>query len=259
MKYTKGILLIIAVTVVATSFFAFVKSAQLPTLSRKPVAIIRDTVTHPPTQKNITVPSVQGNSQQIASAILYKVPFTPQAPYANWDDQRQQDGCEEASALMAMRWVTGKRLSRKEALQEILAMSAFQQENYGHNHDTSAKDTVERIFKVYFKYNKVELRENIHVADIKEALVKGQLVLLPMNGQKLGNPYFHQPGPLKHMLVVIGYDPKTDEFITNDPGTKRGAGYRYAASIIEGAFRDYPSSSRGPLTTPANVMIVVSK
>ncbi len=37
--------------------------------------------------------------------VTQSVPFTVQAPLGDWTDARQQDGCEEASVLMAMAWV----------------------------------------------------------------------------------------------------------------------------------------------------------
>ena len=49
--------------------------------------------------KNETTPT----STPIKS-VYYDVPFTSQAPLAEWDDPLQQDGCEEASSLMAASW-----------------------------------------------------------------------------------------------------------------------------------------------------------
>jgi hypothetical protein len=43
------------------------------------------------------------------------------------------------------------------------------------------------------------------------------------------------------MLVIKGYDETQDQFITNDPGTKRGADYRYKTDILISALRDYPT------------------
>lgn len=42
------------------------------------------------------------------STILYDVPFAAQAPFGEWSDKRQQDGCEEVSALMAVKWAGEK-------------------------------------------------------------------------------------------------------------------------------------------------------
>src|SRR3989344_1252246 len=71
------------------------------------------------------------------------VQFTSQAPNGDWDDQRQQDGCEEASSLMAVRWANRQSLTSSEALEEILAVSDYEQATYGNYHDTNAQDTVE--------------------------------------------------------------------------------------------------------------------
>jgi len=37
------------------------------------------------------------------------------------------------------------------------------------------------------------------------------------------------------MIVIRGFDPATKEFITNDPGTKRGEFYRYDIDLLEKA------------------------
>lgn len=189
--------------------------------------------------------------------VLYEVPFTAQAVFGNWDDIRQSNGCEEASALMAMRWVDGKPLPLTEAESEIIAMSDFELKKYGYFHDTSAKDTVERIFKDYFKYNGVFVRYNIGTNDIKLELSRGNLVIVPLDGRKLGNPYYTQPGPPVHMLVIRGYDDITGEFITNDPGTKRGEAYRYSYRTLENAIADYTSGYKNPGSRTKTAMIVV--
>ncbi len=189
--------------------------------------------------------------------ILFDVPFTAQAPFGNWEDDRQEHGCEEAVVLMAMRFVENRELTLEEAEREIIAISEYELKNYGNFHDTSAKDTVERILKGYFKYEKTEIRYNIGAEDIKEELKKGNLVITPVNGQKLGNPFYTPPGPIEHQILIIGYDSKTKEFITNDPGTKMGAGFRYKESILENALQDYPTGFKEPITDIIKAMIVV--
>lgn len=191
--------------------------------------------------------------------ILFKVPFTAQAPFANWSDQRFEDGCEEASAIMAMAWVRSETFTPQYVNEEIINISDYEVKNYGDYHDTSAADTVTRIFKGYFNYGKIEVKNNIGTSDIKTELTKDNLIIVPMNGQKLKNPYYNPPGPVEHMLVVIGYDETTKEFITNDPGTKHGEGYRYAEDIFEKAMQDYPTGNHLPITETRAAMIVVSK
>ncbi|MBI5913267.1 hypothetical protein HY839_02375 [Candidatus Azambacteria bacterium] len=83
--------------------------------------------------------------------VLLDVPFTVQAPFGGWADARQDYGCEEASILMAMRWVRGETLTPAQAEQEIIAISEFEKERYGDFHDTSAQDTL-KVVKAYFGY-----------------------------------------------------------------------------------------------------------
>ena len=188
--------------------------------------------------------------------ILLDVPFAAQAPFGNWSDERQQDGCEEASALMAMYWIQGKSLTPTIAEREILAISDWEQKTYGRYHDTSAEDTNKRILQGYFHYSKAEVRHNITLEDIKTELYKGNILITPMNGKALGNPNFTGGGPDRHMLVIRGYDPSKKEIITNDPGTRNGKLYRYNENVFFSAIRDYATGYHEPITG-GKAMIVI--
>ncbi len=195
----------------------------------------------------------------VSKATDIPVPFTSQAPFGGWSDQRQQDGCEESSSLMAVRWVAGKPLSKDEALKEILGASDYILKKYGEYRDISAADTVAWILNDYFKYSKVALKKNITVDDIVAELNRGNVVLTPMDGQMLHNPNFTPPGPPRHMLVIRGYDPERKVFITNDPGTRKGEGYEYSAKVLFEAIRDYPTGYHEPIAKIEKNMIVVWK
>lgn len=188
-----------------------------------------------------------------------KVPFTPQAPKGDWQDERQQDGCEEASALMAIRWIENKSLNTETALKEILAISDFEQKKYGEYRDITLTDIIDHIFKGYFKYDKVSFKKNITTKDIINEIKLGHLVLSPMDGQKLNNPYFKAPGPERHMIVIRGYDETTKEFITNDPGTKRGQAYRYKEDVLFKAIRVYKTGYHVPINKIEKNIIIVEK
>ncbi len=188
-----------------------------------------------------------------------KVPFSPQAPFGNWADPRQEDGCEEVSALMAIRWANEEDLTRDEALDELIAISAYEEENWGNYHDTSAYDTMERIIKGYFEFKNVEYRQDISKQDMIDILNAGEILIVPIDGTAVGNPYYTQPGPPRHKLVVYGYDQARDIFITNDPGTKRGEGYEYPADRLYDAIRDYPTGVHPPVTGNEKNIIVINK
>lgn len=192
--------------------------------------------------------------------ISYDVPFTSQAPLGNWEDDRQQNACEEVSALMAIKWARGETIkSPEEAEEEILAIAEFEAEKYGEHRDVSSRDTVDRIYKDYFDYNNVKLMENAYKDDIKNALAQGKIVVAAADGQLLDNPHYTPPGPDRHMLVIVGYDPITKEFVTNDPGTKHGKNYRYDEDILYSALRDYPTGYHEPILEIHKPIIVIEK
>jgi ABC-type amino acid transport substrate-binding protein len=172
--------------------------------------------------------------------ILQSVPFTSQSPLGEWLDERQQDGCEEAVSLMAMAWVKKEpSMEAKVWREKILTLSDFEQKKYGEYRDTSLSDIVDRIFKDYVSYDRVKIKSIDSVDDIILELEAGRLVLIPANGQALHNPNFKAPGPERHMVLIKGYDYQTEEFITNDPGTRKGENYRYPKDIIFTAIRPY--------------------
>lgn len=192
-------------------------------------------------------------------SVSHAVPFSPQAPFGEWYDTRQQEGCEEASVVMAMKWATGEPLTLMEARTRILAISDWEQKEFGSYHDTSIQDTADRLFRQYFRYDAVEVRNDINAYDIIDALNDGNLVVTAIDGRTVGNPYFAVP-PLRHMIVVTGYDATADEFVVHDPGTKNGANFRYSHSALSRSLRDYPSGRYVPVPKDAAAaMIVVHK
>lgn len=178
------------------------------------------------------------------------VPFTPQAPHQNWD-LPWQEFCEEASVLMAGHYFLDKDIPNAEyADQELHRIQAFEEKRLGYWKDTTAEETA------------LVLREFYHVANvsvepanserIRQALAQGKLILVPAAGRRLGNPYFTQPGPLYHMLVIKGYT-KDGRLITNDPGTRRGNNYLYDPDVILNAAHDW---NGGDVDNGARIMIV---
>lgn len=191
--------------------------------------------------------------------IFQSVPFTSQAPLAQWQDSRQQDGCEEASAAMAMAWVNqGKGKSKTDWRKEILAISDFEKEKYDEYRDISLADIKAWIFKGYYDYEAVEIKTIKNADAILKELEAGNLILAPMNGRLLKNPYFTAPGPERHMVLIKGYDYTAKQFITNDPGTRRGENYRYSSKVIFNAIRAYTTGYHGPFAKIPKQILVVS-
>lgn len=220
-----------------------------------PNLLERDLGTEVQEPTGISGSDLSGKSQ----IILFDVPFTSQAPFGGWSDPRRENACEETSALMAMAWVRGEKLTAEYSDKKILEISDYEKEVYGDFHDTSAEDTVKRIFNDYFKYAKVRAVRDIDIEDIKRELRKGNLVIVPVHGQRVKNPYYTPPGPVQHMMVVVGYDESKKQFITNDPGTRHGEKYRYDEVVFGAALQDYPSGMHEPIIEGKTAMIVVEK
>ncbi len=213
-----------------------------------------------PSYKPKSSPKAGQDFKLTKDLVTLSVPFLAQAPFGEWSDPRQQDGCEEASVIMAMHWVRGTKIESKEAgKNEILTLSHYQEDNFGFYHDTSAYDTAKWMIEGYYNYKSYELKYPKNAEDIINELVNGNLIIVPSNGKALGNPNFTAGGPDRHMLVVKGYNRNTSQFITNDPGTRQGENYRYNKEVLFNAVRDYTTGYHAPIEGDKKVMIVVKK
>ncbi|MBU1180081.1 C39 family peptidase [Patescibacteria group bacterium] len=181
------------------------------------------------------------------------VPFTSQAPFAVWDEIHKE-ACEEASALMAARFVSGEDIkSANDAERDILKIVDWEKSYFGFWKDTDAEKTAE-ILRNYFGLKNTEVKYDVFIEDIKTEIVAGNPVIVPMAGRELYNPYYTPPGPFYHMLVVKGYT--KDSLITNDPGTKHGADYVYREDIFYDALHDW---NNGDVMNGKKMMIIVKK
>ena len=181
------------------------------------------------------------------------VPFTTQAPTANWDAEHEQL-CEEASALMVGRHFAGRAITdAADAEAGMQTLVDWENQNLGTMESTTAEQTAATVRAVYGLA--VELKQNPTVDDLKQALADGKLIMVPAAGQKLKNPYFTAPGPLYHMLVVKGYT-KAGNIVTNDPGTRHGADYVYDSTVFMNAIGDW---NNGDPANGKKVVLVVSE
>jgi len=241
--------------IISIILFAALITASGLYLANKPIGQrVKDEITQVTTPPfNPTTPDKTETTQA-----LLNVPFTSQAPTGNWADPRQENGCEEASMLMANLWLNNKSLTPTEAEKQIIAISDYEASHGAYTPDIDAQ-TVTQLFKDYFGYQKVSFTLNPTIQDIKSELMLGHLVLVPANGQKLDNPHYKSPGPFTHMLVIKGFNDSKGEFITNDPGTKYGLGYVYSYEKLYNAMVDYPTGDHGSQVGRPKAMIVVSK
>lgn len=222
-------------------------------------SIVTSTESEPNPQEPAITTSTVNTADELPQKVLLTVPFTPQAPFGGWSDPRQQDGCEEASVVMAWRWANGEDLTRQEALEEITNMSNWEETQYGSYRDTSAADTLKRLLQEFYGYKGGRVEYDITLQDVKRELAAGNVLIIPFDGQILENPNFLNGGPERHMLVAIGYDDTKKHIITNDPGTRLGQGFTYSYRNFEDSFRDYETGDHEPIVGRRSAMIVVEK
>lgn len=209
----------------------------------------KDPTSASPTSALLEAPAVDAI---LPAEVNLKIPFTSQAPHQNWD-LPYKEFCEEASILMAVNYVNNQPiLGPDDADAKLLAIKNFEEKNLGFHEDTNAEDTA-KIMREFYHLEKVEIFNNPTAKDIKKALASGKAVIAPFAGRELGNPNYHQPGPLYHMLVIKGYRENGD-FITNDPGTKKGADFIYKEKVIMDAIHDW---NDGDVNNGKKVVIIV--
>lgn len=193
-----------------------------------------------------------------AAEVNLAVPFTVQAPTGDWS-QPYQDACEEASVLMVKEYYAKsgtKVINSATATKEILAMVAYQDKLFGFNRDTTSAETA-KFAEGLYGLGRSEILENPTLEQLKERLNKGQPIIIPVAGQLLKNPFFTPPGPTYHMAVIRGYT-KNNQFIVNDPGTKRGNSFLYSFETIMSAIHDW-NGGANILEGKKNVLILHPK
>lgn len=195
-------------------------------------------------------PEATPPAKTLPEQFVLEVPFTSQAPHANWDVVHE-DTCEEAAILMADRYFAGQSITSKDeaeaALQEVIA---WQKANLGFFESTTAEQTA-RVAREFYGL-KTEIIDNPTIEQIKLAIVDNKLVIVPAAGRELGNPHYTPPGPVYHMLLIRGWTGQN--FITNDAGVWQGEGWQFTYETVMSANRDW--DGKGALSDQKRIIIV---
>jgi hypothetical protein len=211
------------------------------------------------TDSTPSVISTESSSGEISNAsqghiVHLNVPFVSQAPYRVWH-MPYKEFCEEASVLSLHYWKQGIATPPADQLDaELKELRVWEEEHLGKWEDTNADETAQMLHERFDYPARVE--RNMTMDDMKAELDAGRPFIVPARGQELDSPYYTPPGPLYHMIVVIGYDDQSGEWIVNDPGTNTlGAGQRYAYDDLYDAIGDWSHDDQAP--TGGKVMIFV--
>ena len=197
--------------------------------------------------------------EKLPSQVLLTVPYINEAPSNNWTGP-WKNACEEASIAMVEMYYQGKtQVSIKEAEAYMQTLFDKQDQLYGTNHDADTARMLE-IINTATSFKAI-IKEKPTLEDIKKELLTSHPVITPLYGYDLKNPNipFLRSGSYYHMLVVIGYDDKTNEFIVNDTGDiKQGASHRYDYELFLNSIHDFDFSTK-KANGPARVIFTSSR
>ncbi len=185
--------------------------------------------------------SVDAAQQPLPPSVRIQVPFLVQAPTGNWD-MPFQEACEEVSILMVHHYLDGSPVPKGAAAEKAITdLVEWEVSELSYSADIDAEKAA-RIAKDYWGH-RGQVLYDFTIDDMKRLLAEGHPIIVPLAGRDVGNPYYSGEGPWYHMLVVTGYD--GNQFITNDPGTRRGEGYRYPQQRLYNAIHDWTGHKEG--------------
>ncbi len=191
-----------------------------------------DPITHRSTK---VVPPKPKVAQSLPVKALIEVPFTVQAPFANWDTLHEE-ACEEASLMMLKYSISHQSFgSPTDVDKEIKDLISWEG-----SHDFKISVTLAELAEIadgYYQMPTGRIIEDLTLEKIKAEIAAGRPVIVPAAGRNLPNPHFTPPGPVYHMLVVKGYT--SSEFITNDPGVREGKDFHYSYDSLMNAIHDW--------------------
>ena len=192
---------------------------------------------------------------EVPAELTLDVPFSPQAPTGNWDNN---ENCEETSLIMAQAYFDGRTeniLPADEVQESINKLNAWEDVNFGHHEDTGADETSRMAEKV-LDLDVRQIRDYTE-SDLKRALSDDHVVLLPLSARLLENPqHYADGGPFYHMLIVIGYNEVG--FIVHDPGSDDGADNVYSFAILKNAAVDWNNKTK-TIDPTRKIALIVSK
>ena len=202
---------------------------------------------HPPPPKSAVTfngpPSPQPSAtvaptpSPLPPSVFIKVPYTPQAPFNNWD-AAHEDYCEAAAALMYGAFLRGDQRSvipPAEADQRMGQIVNWERATWPGVLNLPLSDVAQ--VGAHFYGATPTMDPNATLTEIETILAAGHPVIIPLmthgapGGQKI-NPYYGRLS-VYHVLLITGYGP--GYLVTNDAGIVQGQNWRYSWTVLQSA------------------------
>ncbi|MEK7145734.1 MAG: hypothetical protein AAB802_00955 [Patescibacteria group bacterium] len=167
--------------------------------------------------------------------------FTSQAPHGDWKSP-WSDYAEEAVLYMTHKWILGEEIEdADQSARDLLTLGEWEALQFGSSLEANAEQVL-RVLNEFYGHENAFLLKNPDLQALEDALAQGYVLLAPVNGELLDNPYYGDPAPRHHMILILSYDASTGLFTTHDPGTRRGAFTTYSYEKILNAIQDLDAS-----------------
>ncbi len=183
--------------------------------------------------------------------VEHQVPFFSQAPTGNWNGLFQ-NACEEAVILMVAAVRQFPYLTPFDIEKKLIEMVRHE-EQQGIGSSMTLANT-QKLLKVSYGVESEMIEQP--TIDVMKHYLQYRGLIVPASGVVLANPQFRQPLPPYHMILIIGYDDATGEFIVNDPGTRFGESYRYSYDVVMDAMHDWTGSQATILRGEKRMLVV---
>lgn len=180
----------------------------------------------------------------LQKTLVLSVPYASQVPFGNWVAPFDE-ACEETSAIMVQAYYNGKKtLVATDVRKKIQTIVAWENTAFGDNTDTSASQT-QKFIQQTLSFD-TTIHTNPTIDDIKKELRASHPVISFHNTHKLYRTSFLRG--TYHVVVIIGYDDITEEFIIHDPA--RTNQHRFLYTSVMDSLRDFNVKNKLPDGTP---------
>ncbi len=181
------------------------------------------------------------NSASLPPQKTIDVPYTTQAPTGDWSGI-WENACEETSIYMVSSFYQNDPIKRDAAVKRIRQIFQVKNKDFKVSADESLEEIAALIPKLGMPWT-TELVVDPTIDDLKQEVAENHPVIVPVYAPALWSKTFKGDGPDYHVMVLVGYDDKTKEFIVNDPGTSNGNKKRFPYIQFMNAIHDLDSKN----------------
>ncbi len=186
------------------------------------------------------LPDLTIKTEPEKKVVILDVPYVSEAPDGNWTGS-WINACEEASITMVHRFYQGESTTTIAESKEFMTPLFNEQKRLYKSDMNSDSERTLDLIKKFADFNG-EIITDPTIDSIKNEIRNGRPVISLHYGVDLQNPNvpFKPTGSAFHMIVVVGFNDETQQFIAHDNGdTKEGINHGYSYDIFMNSLHDY--------------------